>query len=272
MKPEAFNEDPRLVRLASVVQSYGPTLVAFSGGVDSTLVAYVAKMVHGDASLAVTGVSPSLAQRERDDSSALAQSLGLRHEFVETHEGQRPGYQANLGDRCYHCKSELFTCLAKLAASKGFAAIATGDNLDDLGDVRPGLRAADEYAVKKPLIEAGLGKTAIRELAAQLGLPNHDKPAAPCLASRIAVGERAEPKTLARIEAAEAVLQQLGFRICRVRHHAGELARIEVPLNEVPRAVELRQQIEPALRALGYRHVTVDLGGFRSGSLNILPS
>ncbi|MFO7566822.1 MAG: ATP-dependent sacrificial sulfur transferase LarE [Enhygromyxa sp.] len=258
-----------LARLEAVIRGYGPTLTAFSGGVDSTLVAVVAARVHGQRALAVTGVSASLADAEREHATRLAAELGLRHRLIDTHEMARPGYQQNAGDRCYHCKSELFERLRELALAEGFAAIASGDNLDDLGDHRPGLRAAEELEVRKPLIEAELGKPLIRAVASRLGLPNHQKPAAPCLASRVPAGTRVSPKILAQIEAAEAGVRALGFVEFRVRHH-GELARLELPLPQLERALERRVELLAAVKRAGYVFVALDLAGFRSGSLNVL--
>jgi pyridinium-3,5-biscarboxylic acid mononucleotide sulfurtransferase len=261
--------DAALARLEAVIHAYGPTITAFSGGVDSTLVAAVAQRVHAEAALAVTGVSASLATSEREHAAALAAQLGLRHRLIDTHELERPGYRQNAGDRCYHCKTELFERLAELARAEGFAAIASGDNLDDLGGHRPGLRAAAELEVRKPLIDAELGKPMIRALAARLGLPNHQKPAAPCLASRVPAGTRVSPDVLARIDAAEAGVRALGFVEFRVRHH-GEVARLELPIAELGRAVERRVELLAAIKRAGYLFVTLDLAGFRSGSLNIL--
>lgn len=269
--PNQPEVEQALARLEAVLRSYGPTLTAFSGGVDSTLVAVVAARVHGERALAATGVSASLASSEREHASQLAAELGLRHRLLDTHELARPGYRQNAGDRCYHCKTELFERLRELAAAEGFAAIASGDNLDDLGDYRPGLRAAEELEVRKPLIEAQIGKPMIRAIAALLGLPNHQKPAAPCLASRVPVGIRVSPEVLGQIEAAEAGVRALGFVEFRVRHH-GELARIELPVAELARALEHRTALLAAVKRAGYSFVTLDLAGFKSGSLNVIGS
>lgn len=258
-----------LARLEAVIAGYGPTITAFSGGVDSTLVAVVAARVHGERALAVTGVSGSLATSERHAAEQLAAQLGLRHRLIDTHELERPGYRQNAGDRCYHCKTELFERLRALAEAEGYAAIASGDNLDDLGDHRPGLRAAAELEIRKPLIEAGLGKPAIRELARELGLPNHQKPAAPCLASRVPAGTRVDPEVLHRIEQAEAGVRALGFTGFRVRHH-GELARIELPVDQLERGLSLRIELIAVCKRAGYAFVALDLAGFRSGSLNVI--
>jgi uncharacterized protein len=258
-----------LERLEAIVAGYGPTITAFSGGVDSTLVAVVAARVHGERALAVTGVSSSLASSEREHAEAIAKQLGLRHRWIDTHELERPGYRANAGDRCYHCKTELFERLTVLAAREGFDAVASGDNLDDLGGHRPGLQAAAEQGVRKPLVEAGMGKDQIRALARSLGLPNHEKPAAPCLASRVPHGTRVDPQTLSQVERAEAGVRALGFAELRVRHH-GELARIELPASELARAIESRHALIAAIKRAGYLFVTLDLAGFRSGSLEVL--
>lgn len=261
--------EAELARLESVLRALGPTVTAFSGGVDSTLVAVVAARVHGERALAVTGVSPSLASSEREHALRVAAELGLHHRLVDTHELARAGYQANAGDRCYHCKTELFERLAALARAEGYTSVASGDNLDDLGDHRPGLRAAEELAVRKPLVEAGLGKARIRALAQHLGLPNHAKPASPCLASRVPAGTPVDVETLAMIERAEAGVRALGFQGFRVRHH-GELARIELALADLPAALEHREQLLAACKHAGYSVVTLDLAGFRSGSLNVI--
>jgi uncharacterized protein len=261
--------DPRLERLEAVIRDAGPALTAFSGGVDSTLVAAVSHRVHGPLALAVTGVSPSLARAEADLAAQVAAGLGLRHRLVETHEIASEGYRANAGNRCYFCKSELFGRLSVLARDEGLAAVFSGDNLDDVrpGSHRPGMRAAQESGVRKPLIEADLTKADVRQIAHALGLPNHAKPASPCLASRVPHGTRVTPEVLARIESAEAGIRALGFTVFRVRHH-GQVARIEVCEAELDRAFAQRAGLLRACRDAGYLWGTLDLAGFASGSLN----
>jgi uncharacterized protein len=260
--------DPRLQRLTAVLRGYGPTLTAFSGGVDSTLVAFVAARVQQSA-LAVTGVSASLATSEREQAVALARQLGLSHRTIETDEMSRAGYRANAGDRCFHCKTELFERLVRLAVDEGLSVVASGDNLDDLGDHRPGMRAAEQNGIKKPLIEARLSKLDVRDLARGLGLPNHQKPAAPCLASRVPHGTEVDPEILRRVDEAEAEVRKLGFSIFRVRHH-GDLARLELPHDQMPLALEQRTRLVAAIKRAGYHFVALDLSGFRSGSLNVV--
>lgn len=261
--------DEALGRLEAVIQEIGPPLTAFSGGVDSTLVAAVAARVHGRAALAVTGISPSLSRSEAEQAAAVARALGLRHQVVETQELVLEGYRANAGDRCYFCKGELFGKLVGLARSEGLQAVLSGDNLDDIrpGSHRPGMRAATENGVRKPLIEAGLSKEAVRVVASRLGLPNHDKPASPCLASRVPHGVRVSAEVLAKIESAEAGIRELGFRVFRVRHH-GRLARVEIAEDELEEAFARREQVHAACRRAGYLWASLDLAGYRSGSLS----
>ncbi len=262
--------DIKRAALEARLRELGSVVVAFSAGLDSTLLLRVAVLTLGPRHvLAVTGRSPSVPRAELAAAAALAAECGAPHEFLDTREFDDPQYRANPADRCYFCKRELYTRLVPLAAARGYAAVVSGTNADDLRDYRPGLKAAAERAVRAPLAEAGLTKADLRALAAALGLSIHDKPASPCLASRVPYGEAVTPEKLARIDAAETFLRSLGFRECRVRHHA-DLARIEVPAAEVARLVapDLRARVDARLRELGFRYVTLDLRGFRSGSLN----
>ena len=244
----------------------GRVVVAYSGGVDSSLVAATAHEVLGADALAVTAVSAALARRDLEGAVALARARGWRHRTVATHEGRREGYVRNAPDRCYWCKTELFETLGPLAAELD-AVVVTGTNADDLGDHRPGLQAAAEHSIRAPLAEAGLSKAEVRALSGARGLPTADKPASPCLASRFAYGIEVTPEGLRRVERAEEVVRSYGFDDLRVRDH-GDLARIEVPVDEVARAAALRAVLAEALLGLGWRYVTLDLVGFRSGSLN----
>lgn len=247
----------------------GSALVCFSGGIDSAFVLAVATRALGERAVGLTAVSPSLPAREREEASALARELGARHECVETAELARPGYAKNGPDRCFHCKSELYDVAARERARFGLAAIVNGTNLDDLGDYRPGLEAAKNAAVRSPLVELGMSKAHVRAAAKELGMRIWDKPAAACLSSRIPYGTAVTPERLRQIEGFEAALLDLGFPLVRVRHHDA-IARIEVPLSDLPRLAspELAPRLVALGQAHGFRYVTLDLAGYRTGSHN----
>ncbi len=259
-------------QLLATMRSLGSCAVAFSAGVDSSLVAKAAVLALGERAVAVTGKSPSLASAELAAAEQVAQQIGIRHVVIETREFQQSAYLQNAPDRCYHCKTELYSQLGNLREQLGVAVMVNGTNADDVGDYRPGLQAADEHEVRSPLVECGFTKEDVRRLAAKWELSVWDKPASPCLSSRVAYGEEVTPARLAMIEQAEAFLKQRGLENVRVRYHRGDLARIEVPLTAVERLVEpgLRTELLTRLTALGFRFVTLDLAGFRSGSLNAL--
>jgi pyridinium-3,5-biscarboxylic acid mononucleotide sulfurtransferase len=257
-------------RLLAMLRGYSSCAVAYSGGVDSAVVAKAARLALGEKAVAVTAVSESLAEGELEQAEALAEKMGIRHERIELHELANPAYAANAPDRCFHCKTELYTNLGILAERCGVAVVVSGTNADDLGDYRPGLLAAAERGVRSPLAECGITKADVRELAAEWGLPVADKPASPCLSSRIAYGQEVTPERLRMIDRAEQIVRSLGICVCRVRYHAGDLARIEVPTQFIGRICEPSNRIMLAdqLRLLGFKAVTIDLDGFRSGNLN----
>ena len=259
----------RIEELEARIRSLGSCVVAFSGGVDSSLVAALAARTLGERALAITAISPALATGELDGARGVAEAVGIRHETITTAELEREGYRANGRDRCYHCKTELYERLAGLAERRGYAAVLSGANADDIGDWRPGLRAAEEHAVVHPLLEAGVGKAEVRTLALELGVPSAEKPAAPCLASRIPYGTAVDPETLAQIDRAEVALKNLGYRVLRVRHY-GDVGRVELSAGELPRALtpEGRGAVAAAVRAAGYAEVEIAEEPFRSGSLN----
>ncbi len=256
-----------LALLRSRLTELDRVVVAFSGGADSAFLAWVANDVLGpQRALAVTAVSPSLAGGERDDCESLAREWGLRWQGVETHELERAAYVANDGDRCYHCKAELMDVVGPLALQEG-ATVVLGTNVDDLGDHRPGQQAATERGAAFPLVDAGFTKADVRSASKDLGLRTWDKPAAACLASRVPYGTPVTFAVLDRVGKAEAALRALGFRQLRVRHY-GDVARLELDVDELGRAVDRRQDIVAAVKSAGYRYVTLDLEGFRSGNLN----
>ena len=245
-------------------------VVAYSGGVDSTFLAKMAYDALGSEALAVTAVSASLAQAERDDAARFAAQIGIRHEFIETRELDNPAYRANDGFRCFHCKAELFDRLREFVAERGVRHMLYGPVVDDLGDFRPGMAASRERGARAPLVEAGLRKAEVRELSRRLGLPSWDKPAVACLSSRVAYGSEVTVEKLGQIEAGEALLRAEGFRELRVRHH-DSIARIEVPESELARFTQdpaRRRRIIEGLKSLGFTYVTLDLQGFRSGAMN----
>ena len=256
--------------LISALQSYGRLAVAFSGGIDSTVVAQAAYEAMGDSAVAVTAVSESLASGELEEARALAQRIGIRHRVIQSEEFADQNYTRNDSNRCYFCKSELYGRLEAMLGELEADVIVSGANTDDMGEYRPGLQAASEHGVRHPLQECGLSKSDVRGLAKAWGLPTWDKPATPCLSSRIAYGEEVTPERVRMIDRAEQWLRSRGLRILRVRFHAGDLARIEVPPDDLHRLMELdlRGELIAAFRALGFKFVTLDLEGFRSGSLN----
>jgi uncharacterized protein len=254
--------------LRETLSSLGSVVVAYSGGVDSAYLAWVANDTLGARAVAVTADSPSYPERHREMATRIAREFGLRHEIIQTSELERPEYRANPANRCYFCKHELYTHLTRLAADRR-AVVVDGNNADDRGDYRPGRQAAREFGVRSPLDDVGLGKDEIRALAREAGLPVWDEPASACLSSRIPYHSEVTDEKLRTIERAEQVLRTHGFRVCRVRHH-DELARIELGRAELPRALEpeMSATIVRELKAIGYRYVTIDLQGYRTGSLN----
>lgn len=265
----AADLDSKEAALYDTLAELPSLIIAYSGGVDSALLAYAATRVLGRQALCITAESPSYPERHREIALGVARQFGFNHEIIHTAEMTRPEYRANPANRCYYCKHELYTRLSALARRRGIAAVADGSNAEDRGDYRPGRQAAREFGVRSPLDEADLVKDEIRELSRRAGLPTWDEPASACLSSRIPYFSEVTDEKLRMVEAAETALREFGFRICRVRHHDA-IARIELGPDEIARAVapEMALRIDAALREIGYAHVTVDLRGYRLGSLN----
>lgn len=256
-------------RLHDILSGYHSVLVAFSGGVDSAYLALAAQRALGARALAVTADSPSYPDTHRQLALSIAREFGFAHEMIRTAELERPEYRANPANRCYYCKDELYTHLDAIAKARGFAVVVDGNNADDRGDYRPGRQAAREHGVRSPLDEADLTKDEIRQLAREAGLASWNEPASACLSSRIPYGHEVSDEVLRQIERAEEVLRDLGFRIFRVRHHDA-VARLEIARSEMPRALDpdVNARIVTELKALGYQYVSLDLQGYRLGSLN----
>ncbi len=262
----AIEKETRLLALLGGLDSL---LIAFSGGTDSAYLAWAASTALGERARAVTALSASYSAHDRGVAETFVRNHGIHHEWIETRETENPLYIANDADRCYHCKDELFTQLDALARSGGFAAVAYGVNSDDTRDFRPGHRAAFEHKVMAPLLDAGLCKSEIRFLSRRAGLETWDRPASPCLSSRVPYGTAVTPELLAKIERAETALRELGFRQFRVRAHA-ETARVEIAQDELPRALEseIADRIDAGIKRAGFFYVAIDLEGYRQGSLN----
>ncbi len=266
--------EEKRAKLLAVLGGLPGVAVAFSGGIDSTVVAKAAMVALGIKAVAVTADSPSVARSELADARRLAELIGIRHIVVATDEFANPDYLKNDGTRCYHCKTELYSTVERLLPELGVPVVVSGANLDDLGDYRPGLVAAAEHSVRHPLQEAGFTKADVRGLARLWNIPTWDKPAAPCLSSRLAPGLAVTVERTGRVEAAEAFLRSLGLQECRVRYHEGDLARVEVPISEIVKLAteQTRSELTREFHRLGFKFVTLDLDGFRSGSLNELVS
>jgi uncharacterized protein len=263
----ALETQARLSALKDIIRQMESVVVAYSGGVDSTLVAVAAHQGLGQQALAVTADSPALAARELKEATALAQRFGFAHRVINTNEMEREGYVSNSPQRCYFCKTELYSQLTDLARREGYQWVVNGANTDDQGDYRPGMQAAAENRVRSPMVEAGLDKAAVRLLAKELDIPIWDKPAQPCLSSRIPYGTPVTLETLSKVERAEDFLRRLGLREVRARHH-DRLCRVEVGEGEIEAAFRSRKEIVENLKRIGYLWVSLDLAGLRSGSLN----
>jgi uncharacterized protein len=267
MSPLSAEQTAKRDRLIELIAGYGSCAVAFSGGVDSAVVAKAAQLALGVKAVAVTGTSAALADGELAEAESVAKLIGIRHVVLATEEFANPNYVANSGDRCYHCKSELYSQLDRLSEKVGVDTVANGANVEDLGDYRPGMQAAREHEVKSPLAECNMTKRDVRALAAHWDLPVAEKPATPCLSSRVAFGLQVTPERLSRIDRAEQFLKSLGFDELRVRYHADDLARIEVQPDQLAELCEpaIREAILEEFNSLGFKFITLDLAGFRSG-------